>query len=228
MQTKENIYLTDQNQVKIEIQGVHLNGELLLPHEAKGLVIFSQGNGSGIFGSANQMVAKSLRDKGFGTLLFDPFTKEENMIYENRFNIDLLTSRLLAVTKWAVNGRGLPVGFFGTGTGAASALRVARILDNKVMCVVSRGGRADLAGDALQEIKSPVLLIAGGLDSPIIELNQRAMHEMSGKGMLLIIPGASHLFEEEGKMERVVDATLQWYEAYLKRPVSVISDENSK
>jgi len=200
--------------LKIKTDGTELEGELLLPDNPKGLVIFSHGSGSSRFSPRNLMVAEKLRAEGFGTLLLDLLTKEEDDIYENRFNINLLTDRLVEATKWVKNipeAGPLPIAYFGASTGAASALWAAAILKENITAVVSRGGRPDLVLDKLHLVTAPTLLIVGGYDGPVIELNQKAFERLGSEKEFQIVPGASHLFEESGKLEIVAQAAIGWF-----------------
>jgi pimeloyl-ACP methyl ester carboxylesterase len=198
---------------------VELEGEMIIPYEAKGLIIFSHGSGSSRFSSRNNMVAMKLRHHNFGTLLFDLLTEEEDQVYSNRFDISLLTNRLVAATEFLMEHdltKSIPLSYFGASTGAASALRAAAEIGPKIKAVVSRGGRPDLAMDKLAQVKSPVMLIVGSLDTDVISLNQLALRKLgSAKKELEIIPGASHLFEEPGKLEKVADLAADWYEKFV-------------
>lgn len=209
--------------IKIPAGKVELEGDLIIPFEAKGLVVFSHGSGSSRFSSRNNMVALKLRHRNFGTLLFDLLTEQEDQVYANRFDIPLLTARLVAVTEWLMKQeytRGIPISFFGASTGAACALRAAAELKDVINSVVSRGGRPDLAMDRLPDVKAPVLLIVGSLDTDVIPLNQMALRKLGSKDKELeIIPGASHLFEEPGKLEKVADLAAEWYETHVSDKV---------
>lgn len=210
MKRKINIPISDQ---------VNLDGELAIPDGAKGLVIFSHGSGSSRFSPRNNMVAEYLRKNKFGTVLFDLLTEYEDEDYANRFDIQLLTTRLKRTTEWLMKQEttpSLPMGYFGASTGAASALKAAALLAEKIKAVVSRGGRPDLAIDELAKVTAPTLLIVGGLDFQVIEMNKRAYDELPGTKELKIVNGATHLFEEPGKLEEVADLANQWYQKYLK------------
>jgi putative phosphoribosyl transferase len=203
--------------VDIPVEGVLLQGELVIPQRADAVVIFSHGSGSSRFSPRNQQVARYLREKSFGTLLFDLLTREEDRNYHNRFNIDLLTTRLVRVTDWLYK---LPeagscrLGYFGASTGAASALRAAS-LSGEIDAVVSRGGRPDLAMDVLHRVHAPTLLIVGSLDHDVLDLNRKAYRNLAGQKELAIVPGASHLFEEAGSMEKVCELASGWFKKYL-------------
>ena len=201
-------------EIDIPLRDLILPGLLYLPADARGLVLFSHGSGSSRFSTRNNFVAQVLCQEGLGALLFDLLTEAEDQIYENRFDIDCLSERLIAVTGWVIREpqlRGLPLGYFGASTGAASALRAAAHFGKRITSVVSRGGRPDLAGNTLQQVQAPTLLLVGGLDEAVIELNQRAARQMHGAAQLEIIPGATHLFGEPGKLEAVADRSAAWF-----------------
>ncbi len=192
--------------------------DLIIPEHAIGIVIFAHGSGSGSDSPRNQYVAKILQQASIGTFLFDLLTEEEDANYENRFNIPLLTERLISATQWVQQqkiAKDLPLSYFGASTGAASALFAAAQLGKTIHCVVSRGGRPDLAMDALQKVVSPTLLIVGGNDDVVIELNQKAYAQLQVEKELKIIPGATHLFEEPGTLEQVAIVAKQWFMKYL-------------
>ena len=193
-------------------------GMLALPSGAKGIVLFAHGSGSGRLSPRNNYVAGVLREHGVATLLFDLLTEAEDRIYENRFDIDLLTRRLLLATQWAgqqAATRELAIGYFGASTGAAAALKAAANLEPKIRAVVSRGGRPDLALDELPHVQAPTLLIVGGNDTAVIDLNRTAYRELRAEKELKIIPGATHLFEEPGTLEQVATAAARWFERHL-------------
>jgi putative phosphoribosyl transferase len=204
--------------VRIQLDDVTLPGTLSLPMDAGGLVIFAHGSGSSRLSPRNTFVARVLQNAGIGTLLFDLLTAEEDRRYENRFNIDLITGRLVKTTDW-VEGqpdtKTLRYGYFGASTGAAAALRAAAQAGGKIAAVVSRGGRPDLAMESLPRVTAPTLLIVGGFDDVVIELNRRALEKLTGVKKLEIVPGASHLFEEPGTLERVAELAAQWFKKYL-------------
>lgn len=207
-----------REEVKIPLNEVTLSGNLVVPENATGFVIFSHGSGSSRFSPRNNFVAEQLQKRGIGTLLFDLLTKYEDAVYENRFNIDLLTERLIAVTRWVKKHdhlKKLPIGYFGASTGAASALMAASKLGNDISAVVSRGGRPDLALPFLDKVKAPTLLIVGGLDKPVIEYNQQALKQLISISELKIVEGATHLFEEGGKLEEVAEQAAGWFEKHL-------------
>ena len=193
-------------------------GMLALPSGAKGIVLFAHGSGSGRLSPRNNYVAGVLREHGVATLLFDLLTEAEDRIYENRFDIDLLTRRLLLATQWAgqqAATRELAIGYFGASTGAAAALKAAANLEPKIRAVVSRGGRPDLALDELPRVQAPTLLIVGGNDTAVIDLNRTAYRELRAEKELKIIPGATHLFEEPGTLEQVATVAARWFERHL-------------
>ena len=204
--------------IYIPTEGAILEGALAIPEGAEGVVLFSHGSGSSRHSPRNNYVARVLRDVGLGTLLFDLLTEREDEAYEARFDIGLLTRRLVAATRWFIErpeGRGLAVGYFGSSTGAASALQAAAALGLAVGAVVSRGGRPDLAEQALPLVQSPTLLIAGGDDLPVIDLNRQAYDQMKAERELRIIPGATHLFEEPGTLEEVARLAADWFNRHL-------------
>lgn len=193
-------------------------GALIVPPGAKGLVLFAHGSGSGRLSPRNNYVASVLRDSGVATLLFDLLTEKEDRIYANRFDIDLLTQRLQLATEWVKQQaatRHLAIGYFGASTGAAAALKAAAALGPVIRAVVSRGGRPDLALDDLPRVQAPTLLIVGGNDDVVIELNRKAYRELRAEKELKIIPGATHLFEEPGTLEQVATAAAHWFRRHL-------------
>lgn len=209
-------------EVQVPVEAVTLNGILSLPPAPKGIVLFAHGSGSSHKSHRNQMVASFLQEENIATLLFDLLTIEEeradSITRELRFNIPLLSHRLIGATKWIQTleeTRELNVGFFGASTGAAAALIAASELGSRVQAVVSRGGRPDLAGQALQRVKAPVLLIVGGEDHGVIEINQKALDLLQCEKRLEIIEGATHLFEEKGTLEEVGRMASIWFNAHL-------------
>ena len=210
-------------EVAIPVKSITLKGELSVPLNATAIIVFSHGSGSSRFSSRNQMVAAYLRERNFGTLLFDLLTRQEDEDYDNRFNIDLLSSRLIGVTEWLNANpatKDLSVGYFGASTGAASALQAAANLGS-VGAVVSRGGRPDLAMRFVERVEAPTLLIVGGLDPVVLELNQRVLQRLHCPKDLIIVEGASHLFEEPGKLDKVATLAAEWFEKYLS-PVAAV------
>ena len=197
-------------------------GNLTIPENAVALVLFAHGSGSSQLSPRNQLVARTINRAGFGTLLFDLLTPEEEAldIYtrEHRFNIGLLTERLVHATKWArqqEETRDLRIGYFGSSTGGAAALVAAAELPQDVGVVVSRGGRPDLAGDALPKVEAPTLLIVGGNDDIVIELNEMARDQIRCEVKLEIIPDATHLFEEPGALEHVAKLASDWFSLHI-------------
>ena len=207
--------------IQIPINGASLEGELEGPETPAGLVVFAHGSGSSRFSPRNNYVAGVLREAGFATFLFDLLTESEDRVYANRFDIDLLTERLVVAVRWVSArkdvGR-LPMGLFGASTGAAAALGAAEALGDAVQAVVSRGGRPDLASTDPAAVTVPTLLIVGGLDTQVIELNRRVQKQLGGPARLEIVDGATHLFEEEGKLEEVAALAAEWFRAHLQRP----------
>jgi dienelactone hydrolase len=208
-----------EEMVLIPINSISLEGNLFIPQKVKGIVIFAHGSGSSRLSPRNAFVAKEIQKAGLGTLLFDLLTKEEDQIYENRFDIPLLAERLKAVTNWLLDqaqAKNCKLGYFGASTGAAAALIAAADLGKEIKAVVSRGGRPDLALDILPKVIAPTLLIVGGYDDVVIELNQRAFEQLKTIKKLEIVPGATHLFEEPGTLEQVADLAAKWFKKYLK------------
>jgi fermentation-respiration switch protein FrsA (DUF1100 family) len=211
------VYRAEKSEIKIPIDSLELEGILNLPEKFKSLVVFSHGCGSSRFSPRNNYVAEVLQKSGMGTLLFDLLTEEEDRIYENRFDIPLLTKRLIAVTKWIQKKyKKIKIGYFGSSTGAASALFAAAELGDDISAVVSRGGRPDLAMDVLEKVNAPTLLIVGGNDFGVIELNEEAFNKLTVAKEMHIVTGATHLFEEEGALEEVADKAAEWFKDYLK------------
>jgi dienelactone hydrolase len=209
-------------QIRVPVSGVQLEGELALPAKAPGLVLFAHGSGSSRHSPRNQYVAGVLRQAGLGTLLFDLLTAEEEraeaLTRHLRFNIDLLADRLVAVTRWTLDQattRDVSIGLFGASTGAAAALVGAAELGESVAAVVSRGGRPDLAGDALERVRASTLLVVGGEDRSVIELNEEAYTRLHCEKALRIVPGASHLFEEPGTLEIVATMAAEWFSQHF-------------
>jgi dienelactone hydrolase len=207
--------------VRIPVDGVHIEGALELPDSPIGLVLFAHGSGSSRHSPRNNYVARVLRDHGIGTLLMDLLTPEEDRDYSRRFDIDLLVERLRAAAHWVKQNPGttaLPMGYFGASTGAAAALRAAAH-EESVAAVVSRGGRPDLASPAeLGKVKAPTLFLVGGQDFGVIELNEAAFAELVCEKQLIIVPGATHLFEEPGTLEEVASQAAAWFERHFSQP----------
>jgi putative phosphoribosyl transferase len=206
--------------VQIPADSVQLEGALALPEHAEGLVVFAHGSGSSRFSPRNNFVAWILHQADIGTLLLDLLTQEEDAVYATRFDIDLLTDRLLLATKWLQDQpitQNVVIGYFGASTGAAAALKAAATLDSGIGAVVSRGGRPDLAAEALVHVQSPTLLIIGGHDEVVLQLNRDAYALLRATKQLVVIPGATHLFEETGALEEVSRLATQWFKRYLHR-----------
>jgi len=209
---------TIEKEILIPIDEVTLEGNLAIPEKAKGLIVFAHGSGSSRHSSRNKYVAKALQEEGFATLLFDLLTVKEDEDYSARFNIELLSSRLINVTDWLkLNTKtgDLNIGYFGASTGAAATLNAAAALGDVITAIVSRGGRPDLAEPNLAAVKSPTLLIVGGLDAEVIMLNEKAYALISSIKEIRIVPGATHLFEEPSKLEEVAALAIQWFNKYL-------------
>jgi putative phosphoribosyl transferase len=207
--------------IEIRSAAVTLEGELTVPNEATGVVLFAHGSGSSRHSPRNHFVATTIRDAGVGTLLFDLLTKDEETAdrYTGhlRFDISLLAERLVDATAWIEEEfNNLRVGYFGSSTGGGAALVAAAQKGDSIGAVVSRGGRPDLAGDGLRRVKSPTLLIVGGLDYPVIDMNQLAFEQLNCEKELKIVPGASHLFEEAGTLEQVARLAAEWFQTHLK------------
>ncbi|GAA4896614.1 alpha/beta family hydrolase [Streptomyces coeruleoprunus] len=201
--------------VRIEVDDVQLDGDLVLPEGAPGVVVFAHGSGSSRRSPRNRAVAASLNRLGLGTLLFDLLTDEEGGNRERVFDIPLLARRLSGATEWLRRVHARPVCYFGASTGAAAALHAAAEPDADVAAVVSRGGRPDLAGDRLADVRAPTLLIVGGADAPVLPLNRRAAEQLRCEHQVEVVPGATHLFEEPGAMRQVEELAGSWFTAHL-------------
>jgi putative phosphoribosyl transferase len=201
--------------VEIVTDTARLHGELALPGQPRGIVVFAHGSGSSRHSPRNAYVAGVLREAGLATLLFDLLTAAEDRDYATRFDIALLTARLVAATQWVLRdspAADLPLGYFGASTGAAAALAAAAELRTRIGAVVSRGGRPDLTGAAaLRRVSAPTLLIVGGNDPAVIEMNREAYADLGCVKALRIVPGATHLFEEPGTLEQVATAASEWF-----------------
>ncbi|MBJ6119460.1 dienelactone hydrolase family protein [Pontibacter sp. BT310] len=210
---------TFNDTVQINIHQVALTGDLIVPESATGLIVFSHGSGSSRLSERNRFVAEQLQQAGFATLLFDLLTPEEDQDQAKRFDIPLITQRLVDTGYWIQENlllNELAIGIFGASTGAASALRAAAALGPDVIkAVVSRGGRPDLADEVLPEVKAPTLLIVGGNDEPVIGMNQQAYDRLQCEKSMEIVPGATHLFEEPGTLEKVAQLATDWFKKYL-------------
>ncbi|MBL1292196.1 phosphoribosyltransferase [Streptomyces sp. For3] len=205
-------------EVEVDAGGVPLAGDLVLPADAGAVVVFAHGSGSSRLSPRNRAVAGVLNRAGLGTLLFDLLTPGEEVYRANVFDIGLLAGRLADTTAWLRRQVPLPVGSFGASTGAAAALRAAAATDSGVGAVVSRGGRPDLAGADLSGVRAPTLLVVGGADTTVIDLNRQAQAALHCENRLEIVPGATHLFEEPGALDRVAELARDWFTTHLVRP----------
>jgi dienelactone hydrolase len=209
-------------EVVVTLDDASLPGDLVVPEDASGIVAFAHGSGSGRRSPRNQLVAGTLNEAGIGTLLIDLLTPEEEqadrLTAELRFDIALLSRRVVGAVDWLRNGpaASLPIGLFGASTGAAAALVAAAARPDDVAAVVSRGGRPDLAGAALHEVRAPTLLLVGGADRLVLDLNRRALEVLQTEKRLVVIPGATHLFEEPGALEQVAQLAAEWFRTYLR------------
>lgn len=209
-----------ERQLEIPAEGAVLPGNLVVPTSAKGVVVFAHGSGSSRLSPRNLQVARSLEQARLGTLLFDLLTDQEANQRAKVFDIELLGRRLAAATNWVVRQpelAGLSIGYFGASTGAAAALVAAAGLGDRIHAIVSRGGRPDLAGAALPAVRAPTLLIVGSEDRLVLELNRQAQEQLRCPNELIVIPGASHLFEEEGTLEAVAEHATRWFDRNLPR-----------
>ena len=206
-------------EIEIPSGSVRLKGDLTNPPQAIGIVIFVHGSGSSRLSPRNQTVANHLNTIGFATLLFDLLTEDEELNRENVFDINLLSKRLIDVTRWVRSNpelKKLAIGYFGASTGAAAALVSAAELDSEISAVVSRGGRADLADQWLKRVNAPTLLIVGGDDKEVLDLNRQAQAHLRCENKLEVIPGAAHLFEEFGALELVAELAGKWFLHHLR------------
>lgn len=204
----------------ISIGSNRLEGQLAIPERAAGLVIFAHGSGSSRFSPRNVLVAGALQRRGLATLLFDLLTERESADRRNVFDIPLLAARVGEAIQWAraeARTAALPIGLFGASTGGGAALVAAAAAPAEVRAVVSRGGRPDLAGEALSRVRAATLLIVGGADLDVLELNRAAAARMACEVKIEIVQGAGHLFEERGAMERVIDLAGNWFAAHLRQ-----------
>jgi putative phosphoribosyl transferase len=217
----------EERLIRVQAGEVTLEGNLAVPQGAKGVVLFAHGSGSSRHSPRNRYVAEALRQSGLGTLLIDLLTRDEEQVdirtAHLRFDIGFLASRLVAATEWlkqSAETAHLSVGYFGASTGGGAALVAAAHRPSDVAAVVSRGGRPDLAGDALADVQAPTLLIVGGHDVPVIGMNRQALAQMRCTKQLVIVPGATHLFEEPGALEEVARLAGEWFNQYLVPPSS--------
>ena len=213
-----------KDEVHVSIGSVTLEGNIFIPKNAHGIVLFAHGSGSSRHSPRNKYVAEVLNKSGLATLLIDLLTQEEEKIDDQtaqlRFDIDFLAQRLIGATDWLLKNnetKNLNIGYFGASTGAAAALVAASSDSNVVKAVVSRGGRPDLAGPVLHKVKSPTLLIVGGNDYPVIDMNQEAFDKLKTEKKMVIVPGATHLFEERGTLEVVARLAADWFSIYLTK-----------
>lgn len=210
-------YLRDE-EVAVEAAGATVGGRLTVPQQPRGIVVFAHGSGSSRHSPRNRYVAEVLHSAGLATLLFDLLTSAEESDRANVFDIGLLARRLVDVTVWlrsVEDAAGLPVGYFGASTGAGAALRAAADPGVDIFAVVSRGGRPDLAGAWLAHVRSPTLLIVGGRDEAVLELNRQAAEAIPAECRIAVVPGATHLFEEAGTLEQVADLAREWFLNHL-------------
>ena len=214
---------TRTDAITIPVERGRIGADLRLPESPAGVVLFAHGSGSSRFSARNRAVARFLEARGFGTLLLDLLTPEEDAIdrhsAEHRFDIAMLGRRVVLATDWLherADAASLPIGYFGASTGAAAALIGAAARPDTVRAVVSRGGRPDLAGDALPRVQAPTLLVVGGDDAPVIDMNREAMRRMTAHVELTIVPGATHLFEEPGTLEQVMALAAAWFGDHLR------------
>ncbi len=206
--------------VEVPADGVTLKGILAVPRNAAGVVLFAHGSGSGRFSPRNNYVARVLQEASIATLLIDLLTEDEAEDRRLVFDIDLLTRRVMDASGWLQQNsetRSLPIGYFGASTGSAAALRAAAEEGSSIAAVVSRGGRPDLAMDQLTRVQAPTLLIVGGDDFEVVELNQAAYDRLTGQKELVIVPGATHLFEEPGTLEEVARVARDWFSRHLAK-----------
>ena len=215
--------LVQAQTLRIPVSGAQLNADLVIPADAKGIVLFAHGSGSSRHSHRNQFVARILQESNFSTLLMDLLTEEEehvdNKTRELRFDIDLLSDRLTSTVEWTAaqaSMKALPIGLFGASTGAAAALVSAARRPELVRSVVSRGGRPDLAGESLKKVAAPTMLIVGGYDDAVLVLNEQAKTRMPGEVALKVVPRATHLFEEPGALAQVADLAAAWFSKTLK------------
>jgi pimeloyl-ACP methyl ester carboxylesterase len=208
----------ETHEVLIPAGQIHLEGTLDLPVDCSRVVVFAHGSGSSRFSPRNRFVAKELSGRGIGALLLDLLTAEEDLVYRTRFDIQLLTQRLTSVIHWLdmrPHLKTASVGLFGASTGAAAALATAAETGEKIRAVVSRGGRPDLAEAYLDRVRCPTLLIVGGCDPDVLIMNETAFAELTCEKELAVVPGATHLFEEPGKLEEVARLASDWFERFL-------------
>jgi putative phosphoribosyl transferase len=210
--------MTVADEIVVPADGVRLPGTLTVPANAQGVVVFVHGSGSGRNSPRNRYVASVLQEAGLGTLLFDLLTPEEESDRANVFDIELLAQRLIEADAWLrgqASAQSLPVGWFGASTGAGAALWAAAEPGAEVAAIVSRGGRVDMAGPRLGQVRAPTLLIVGGLDDVVLDLNRQAQAQLHSTNQLTVVPGATHLFEEPGTLEQAAAAARDWFAGHL-------------
>lgn len=225
LSTAEWGQVMSEGHFRVVIPPAQLEADLRVPEGARGVVIFAHGSGSSRFSPRNQAVAGALVQARFATLLLDLLTEEEAPQRANVFDIDLLSGRLVDAVAWVraeTDLATLPIGLFGASTGAAAALKAAASRPEQISAVVSRGGRPDLAADALEKVASPTMLIVGGEDEPVLTWNREAMQRISALCRLEIVPGATHLFEEPGALDQVTEHATRWFSEHLK-PVAAVT-----
>jgi putative phosphoribosyl transferase len=231
MKTALNIEI-GRREVQIPIESTFLEAESVVPADARGLVIFVHGSGSGRLSPRNQFVARGFQKRGLATLLFDLLTpaeeRQDSITGELRFDIQFLADRLVKVVDWIAteDAAGLGIGLFGSSTGAAAALVAATKVRNEVAALVSRGGRPDLAGSALAEVRAPTLLIVGECDNAVLNLNRKALIELQCEKELKIVAGATHLFEEPGALEQAAFLAGVWFQHHFRIPVTNYGGRN--
>lgn len=221
MKTGQGLLNKDEQEVMINYKGLHLHGIISLPKGAQGVIIFAHGSGSSRWSKRNNFVARELRKVGLGTLLMDLLTPEEENDRAQVFNINLLAQRLIYAKNWIgeqATSRSMKVGYFGASTGAGAALVAAALEPQNIFAVVSRGGRPDLADRALDRVQAPTLLIVGGDDDVVIDLNRQAYARLHCPKKIEIVPGATHLFEEPGTLEQVAVLASRWFSEHLAHP----------
>lgn len=206
--------LTDDTTIKLELETVTLEGLLAVPPDTPGIVLFAHGSGSSRHSPRNNFVAEEIQQQNIGTLLFDLLTEEEDRDRQRRFDIELLTERLLSATKWVRSHEetaGLSIGYFGSSTGAAAALKAAASKESAISAIVSRGGRVDLAADVINTITAPTLFIVGGADTQVLELNKEVFVELQEPKDLHVVADAGHLFDGPGELEEVAQVAASWF-----------------
>lgn len=209
---------TAEREIQVQSGELRLEGFLGIPEEAEGIVLFAHGSGSGRWSPRNRFVAHQLQQARFATLLIDLLEEWEGEDRRKVFDIDLLSDRLIVATDWLAENpdtQDMLIGYFGASTGAAAALNAAAKRKNQIAAVVSRGGRPDLASESLADVTAPTLLIVGELDYPVITMNEQAYSLLRAPKELVIVPGATHLFEEPGTLEEVARLAIDWFERYL-------------